>query len=206
MITTQKSKKIQLKPIHVYSNTVDETPLSKLRNWITTRKGNDRQMMLPNHLSIDDSPGEDVHLFLVRQLTSDKDVTRLMSQGYRFAEPTFISKIMAAKLRIPVDMMHQCFLDMYQLTRHVHLPEKRLCAGTFILIQDDEDLCLLVDKVRRYTFPFVELDGMLDTTDIEMINTVLQGSTARSTPSGSRQVDRYLAITLSNYNIATHVH
>ncbi|KAG1051665.1 hypothetical protein G6F43_006146 [Rhizopus delemar] len=177
VITAQKSKKIQLKSIHAYSNSVNVTLLSKLKKWITSRKENDRQMILPSHISIDDSAGEDVHLFLVRQLTSDKDVTRLMSQGYRFAEPTFISKIMAAKLRIPVDRMHQCFLDMYQLTRPVYLPEKRLCAGTFILIQEDEDLCLLVDKVRRYTFPFVELDGMLDTTDIEMINTVLQGCT-----------------------------
>ncbi|CAO3703002.1 unnamed protein product [Rhizopus stolonifer] len=139
-------------------------------------------------LSVEDSDGEDVHVFLTRQLTNDKDVSRLLSQGYRFSESMFISKTMADKLRVPTDVMRQCFLDMYQLVNSTnalqYIPpntKKPVYIGAFVLIQEGKELSVLVDKVKRYTFPFTEVpldgSGALEKVEIEYINTALQGCT-----------------------------
>ncbi|CEG71077.1 hypothetical protein RMATCC62417_06867 [Rhizopus microsporus] len=137
-------------------------------------------------LSVEDSDGEDKHIFLTQRL-NNKETQRLLSQGYRFAEPTFIAKTMAAKLRVPPEYMRQCFLDMdqlinstYTLTRTPSETKNAVCMGTFVLIEEN-GLSILVDKVKRYAFPFVDLmldnEGELDRQELDYINTTLQGRT-----------------------------
>lgn len=137
-------------------------------------------------LSVEDSDGEDKHIFLTQRL-NNKEAQRLLSQGYRFAEPTFIAKTMAAKLRVPPEYMRQCFLDMdqlinstYTLTRTPSETKNAVCMGTFVLIEEN-GLSILVDKVKRYAFPFVDLmldnEGELDRQELDYINTTLQGRT-----------------------------
>lgn len=138
-------------------------------------------------LSVEDSDGEDKHIFLTQRLTNNKEAQRLLSQGYRFAEPTFIAKTMAAKLRVPPEYMRQCFLDMdqlisstYTLTRMPSEAKNAVCMGAFVLVEEN-GLNILVDKVKRYAFPYVDLmldnEGELDRQELDYINTTLQGCT-----------------------------
>ncbi|OBZ91635.1 Signaling protein YkoW [Choanephora cucurbitarum] len=134
-------------------------------------------------LSVEDSDGEDKHIFMIRKLTDEAEVTRLLSQGYRFTEPVFISKIMAAKLRIPIDHMRHYFVDMLQMANSVcgltqpnwrptetetspnlavfKAPtQSTVYVGAFILLDESKDLNgvqLLVDKSKRFAFPMVQL-------------------------------------------------
>lgn len=136
-----------------------------------------------DRLSVEDSDGEDKHIFLVRKLMDESDVSRLMSQGYRFAEPVFISKTMAAKLRIPTDWMRQHFSDMQQmtnsicaLTQHDWIPstvapapnptqfkassKSSVYVGAFVLIDESNELNnmhIVVDKTKRFAFPMHQL-------------------------------------------------
>ncbi|CAO3702422.1 unnamed protein product [Rhizopus stolonifer] len=123
-------------------------------------------------LSIEDSDGQDTHLFLTRQLTNDQDVKRFMSQGYRFAQANFISKTMGDRLRIPAETMHQCFLDMHQLTRFKLNQEESpvVCMGVFMLTRDSQ---VLVN--RDYGIPLVEMNVHVGQAELEFINTTLQG-------------------------------
>lgn len=70
-----------------------------------------------DHLSRENC--DDVHLFFVRRLqNSSKDAAiteKLLSHGFRFAEPVFIAKIMGSKLRIPAETMLQYFNDMQRM-------------------------------------------------------------------------------------------
>lgn len=137
-----------------------------------TKSTNDR-------FSIEDSDGEDKHIFMVRKLVDERDVSRLLSQGYRFAEPVFIAKTMAAKLRIPTDWMRQHFIDMLQmadsicaLTQHDWVPstlepapnptefkastQPSVQLGAFVLMDETTELTnmqILVDKMKRFSFP-----------------------------------------------------
>ncbi|KAI8987998.1 hypothetical protein BDF20DRAFT_998531 [Mycotypha africana] len=67
-----------------------------------------------SRISLDDVDGENKHIFLVRRLTDEQQAQRLLAQGYRFADPVFIAKTMAVKLRIPTDTMRYYFTDMQQ--------------------------------------------------------------------------------------------
>lgn len=142
----------------------------------------DRQSV-NNRLSVEDSDGEDKHIFLVRKLVYENDVSRLLSQGYRFAEPVFIAKTMGEKLRIPTDHMRHHFADMQQMTDSLcaltqldWLPSTEAPApnptefkastkgsvqvGVFVLIDESKDLSniqILIDKTKRYAFPTVQL-------------------------------------------------
>ncbi|GAA5794700.1 hypothetical protein HPULCUR_000046 [Helicostylum pulchrum] len=136
-----------------------------------------------DRLSVEDSDGEDKHIFMVKKLVDERDVSRLLSQGYRFAEPVFIAKTMAAKLRIPTDWMRQHFIDMQQmadsicaLTQHDWLPSTvepapnptefkattkgSVYMGAFVLIDETHELTnmqIVVDKTKRFTFPKEQL-------------------------------------------------
>lgn len=136
-----------------------------------------------DRLSVEDSDGEDKHIFMVRKLVNEKDVDRLLSQGYRFAEPIFIAKTMGTKLRIPNEYMRNYFADMQQicdsicaLTQHDWVPStvepapnptifkastnSVVFVGAFALIDETKDLTnmqILVDKTKRFSFPLVQL-------------------------------------------------
>ncbi|KAI8639850.1 hypothetical protein BD408DRAFT_370919 [Parasitella parasitica] len=69
-----------------------------------------------NRLSIRDSNAEDRHIFLVKKIESNKDLVNLLSIGFRFAEPVFISKTMGDKLKVPSEYMLNYFRDMQQMT------------------------------------------------------------------------------------------
>ncbi|CAO3643601.1 unnamed protein product [Mucor hiemalis] len=136
-----------------------------------------------NRLSVEDSDGEDKHIFLIRKLDDERDVSKLLSQGYRFAEPIFIAKTMASKLRIPTDWMRQHFVDMQQLadsicglTQHDWFPSavepapnptifkastrSSVYVGAFLLIDETKELTsmqIAIDKTKRYAFPMEQL-------------------------------------------------
>lgn len=136
-----------------------------------------------DRLSVEDSDGEDKHIFMVRKLVYEKDVDRLLSQGYRFAEPIFIAKTMGTKLRIPNEYMRNHFADMQQmcdsicaLTQHDWVPstvepapnptifkastKSSVFVGAFALIDETKELTnmqILVDKAKRFSFPLVQL-------------------------------------------------
>lgn len=136
-----------------------------------------------DRLSVEDSDGEDKHIFMVRKLVFEKDVERLLSQGYRFAEPIFIAKTMGAKLRIPAEHMRHHFADMQQmcdsicaLTQHDWIPsavepapnptlfkastKSSVFVGAFALVDETKELTnmqILVDKAKRFAFPLVQL-------------------------------------------------
>ncbi|KAL9540537.1 hypothetical protein MBANPS3_009628 [Mucor bainieri] len=136
-----------------------------------------------DRLSVEDSDGEDKHIFMVRKLAFEKDVERLLSQGYRFAEPIFIAKTMGAKLRIPAEHMRHHFADMQQmcdsicaLTQHDWIPsavepapnptlfkastKSAVYVGAFALVDETKELTnmhILVDKAKRFAFPLVQL-------------------------------------------------
>lgn len=140
-----------------------------------------------DRLSVEDSDGEDKHIFMVRKLVSEKDVDRLLSQGYRFAETLFISKTMATKLKIPTDHMRNHFTDMQQmadslcaLTQHDWMPstvepapnptiftaspKQNVYMGAFVLIDETKDMTntqILVEKTRRFSFPTVQIKSEL---------------------------------------------
>ena len=69
-----------------------------------------------NNLTIRDSDSEDRHIFLVKKIESNKDLVNLLSIGFRFAEPVFISKTMGEKLKVPSEYMLNYFRDMQQMT------------------------------------------------------------------------------------------
>ncbi|CAO3651711.1 unnamed protein product [Mucor fragilis] len=69
-----------------------------------------------NSLTVRDANSEDRHIFLVKKIDSNKDLVNLLSIGFRFAEPVFISKTMSEKLKVPSEYMLNYFRDMQQMT------------------------------------------------------------------------------------------
>ncbi|KAI9468932.1 MAG: hypothetical protein EXX96DRAFT_589771 [Benjaminiella poitrasii] len=132
---------------------------------------------------VEDSDGEDKHIFCVSKLVQEKDVDHLLFQGFRFAEPVFIAKTMAAKLRIPTDHMRHYFGEMQQmvdsvcaLTQHDWEPSTEAPApnptvfkactrntvqiGAFVLINETtelSDMHTVVEKSRQFRFPLIQL-------------------------------------------------
>ncbi|KAI8332865.1 hypothetical protein BC941DRAFT_505014 [Chlamydoabsidia padenii] len=107
---------------------------------------------------------EERHIVLVRQLTSDKDIHRFMTHGYRFANTTFIAKVMAAKLQVPNDYLLKHFRDMHLLAqsslRLSGSTSPRVMVGLLGLVDEGQtydDVQMVVDKHSRYGFPMVEL-------------------------------------------------
>ncbi|GAA5800337.1 hypothetical protein HPULCUR_005764 [Helicostylum pulchrum] len=136
-------------------------------------------------LTIRDSDTEDRHIFLVKKIESNKDLVNLLSIGFRFAEPIFISKTMGERLHVPSDYLLNYFKDMLQMTETVttlYTPLKppghayytaaqqkkiksndvrsAVFVGLFILIEDEEtgDMpYIIIEKQKRYRFPMVQL-------------------------------------------------
>ncbi|KAI8990289.1 hypothetical protein BDB01DRAFT_780773 [Pilobolus umbonatus] len=133
--------------------------------------------------SLEDYDSEDKHLFLVTKIHDDSEISNLMSQGYRFAETIFISKIMASKLHIPADYMRCYFIDMHRMVDSIcaltqknwnpyaetPAPDpsiftasgrKSVCVGNFVILDETEEhnnMHIIVDKSRIFSFPFVQM-------------------------------------------------
>lgn len=122
---------------------------------------------------------DDQHIFLVRLVGNDKDLAvRLLSRGYRFADPTFIARIMGTKLGLSTDTMLDHFRDMQYMadlpaaptmwttpcTRQVSSVSNTTSApsqvyvGLMVLVDNGNDLDVIVDKQQRFSFPVVPLD------------------------------------------------
>ncbi|KAI7905733.1 uncharacterized protein BX663DRAFT_549700 [Cokeromyces recurvatus] len=136
---------------------------------------------------------EDKHIFYVSKLFQEKDVTALLSHGFRFSDPIFIAKTMAAKLSIPVDHMRLYFNDMQQMIDSVYaltqqhnqsLPssatlfnasiQSSVQVGAFVLVNEmmvteSTEMHILVDKSKQFSLPLVQLtfDNSLSPTQLE---------------------------------------
>jgi hypothetical protein len=179
VVTTPTSTAVELFSTIKTCSSSEETPVEVDEDNMSSSAVNNN-----DRLSVEDSDGEDRHIFLVKKLVNEKDVSRLLSQGYRFAEPIFIAKTMATKLKIPTDNMRQYFIDMQQLsdslsalTQHDYYPtveeptpdptkfmastKASVFVGCFVLINEDKDdilnLEILVDKAKRFSFPVLPL-------------------------------------------------
>ncbi|KAG2221050.1 hypothetical protein INT45_009708 [Circinella minor] len=65
---------------------------------------------------------DDEHILLVRKIGSDKELAvKLLSQGFRFADPVFIARIMGAKLNLPAEHMLSHFRDMMSMVESTHM-------------------------------------------------------------------------------------
>jgi hypothetical protein len=128
---------------------------------------------------------EDRHIFLVKKIESNRDLVNLLSIGYRFAEPVFISKTMGEKLQVLSEYMLNYFNDMLQMTETASTMYKPIkpptysffttpaqqrqldedirggvFVGLFTLIEDQEDgdiPYIIIQKQKRYAFPMVQL-------------------------------------------------
>lgn len=178
-------------------NTIDETILMSRSPSIVSHPDNstvidifnnsaDLSLATTSKLSVRDSDDEDRHIFLVRKIESNKDLVNLLSVGFRFAEPAFISKTMGDKLRVPAEYMLNYFKDMLLMTetaaemyttirpssdtfytspvqqRQMQNESVRggVFVGLFTLIEDQQDgdmPYLVVQKDKRYAFPMVQL-------------------------------------------------
>lgn len=108
---------------------------------------------------------EERHIILVRQLTNNKDIHRFMTQGYRFADATFIATVMAEKLCVPNDYMLYHFRDMNLLAQSTKMlrgpTHPRVMVGLLGLIDEGQtynQVHMVVDKKCRYGFPLVDLE------------------------------------------------
>lgn len=61
---------------------------------------------------------DDRYMFFVRAIDK-KEHLRLLSHGFRFGDPLFISKVMSNQLQVPSDYMANAFDDMLQYARAV---------------------------------------------------------------------------------------
>ncbi|KAI7871995.1 hypothetical protein BDF14DRAFT_1755213 [Spinellus fusiger] len=127
------------------------------------------------------------YLFLVKKIVQQKQIEKFLSLGYRFADPIYISKTMAQQLHISVNHMALYFKDMqymaYSLSSMIqNVPpsitpiissavktdtslfskqatKTSVYVGLLVLLQDNtNDICMLIDKLRRSSFPLVELE------------------------------------------------
>ncbi|KAF7729319.1 hypothetical protein EC973_004575 [Apophysomyces ossiformis] len=128
-----------------------------------------------------ESDTEDIHIFLVRHIVKQKDLKRLLANGYRFADTIFISRTMGSQLQIPADHMLCHFRGMQNMAQSVSEPapcaehnsssssnnnnNKQLQGGVyvglFVLLEEENmssnDLHILVSKSRPSVFPLVRL-------------------------------------------------
>ncbi|KAI9492635.1 hypothetical protein BDB00DRAFT_827461 [Zychaea mexicana] len=65
---------------------------------------------------------DDEHILLVRKIGNDKELAvKLLSQGFRFADPVFIARIMGAKLNLSAEHMLSYFKDMRAMVESTHM-------------------------------------------------------------------------------------
>ncbi|CAM0141426.1 unnamed protein product [Umbelopsis sp. WA50703] len=113
------------------------------------------------------------HLFLVRKLPANT-TGNYTAQGFRFADPHYISQRMAAKLSVPEDYMLQQLMEMQKYAEHglkmsteIERPisvksHPGVWMGLVVLIEGltpDENFNILVNKQKRFSLPIVEMKG-----------------------------------------------
>lgn len=159
---TQKTAAQQQRRTSSYSNATPDATVIDIFN-----TPSDETTIANSNLTIRDSDFEDRHIFLVKKIESNKDLVNLLSIGFRFAEPVFISKTMGEKLKVPSEYMLNYFRDMQQMTetaaimytpiksssysmyssssykRQSDLKNNEICGGVFVglfaLIEDQEN-------------------------------------------------------------------
>lgn len=194
---TSANEFILPKSLRRESNTVDETMLMSRSPSILSRPENstvidifnnpaETTLVTNNKLSVNDSDAEDRHIFLVKKIESNKELVNLLSVGFRFAEPAFISKTMGDKLGVPSEYMLNYFKDMLLMSEtaskvyttvrpsndnfYTSPAQQRqmknesvrggVFVGLFTIIEDQKDgdmPYLVVQKDKRYAFPMVQL-------------------------------------------------
>ncbi|KAI7886254.1 hypothetical protein K492DRAFT_226012 [Lichtheimia hyalospora FSU 10163] len=159
------------------------------------------------------SQSDDQHIFLVRLVGNDKDLPiRLLSRGYRFADPTFIARIMGAKLRLSTDVMLDHFRDMQYMadlpaaptmwttpcTRQLESVSNtsapsQVYVGLMVLADNGNDLDVIVDKQQRFSFPVVPLDyGGGITTDNVYSDDYYYYDSQRHQQQQAQQIHRFV--------------
>ncbi|KAI9263534.1 hypothetical protein EDC94DRAFT_560752 [Helicostylum pulchrum] len=145
-------------------------------------------------LTIRDSDTEDRHIFLVKKIESNKDLVNLLSIGFRFAEPIFISKTMGERLHVPSDYLLNYFKDMLQMTETV--TTFAVFVGLFTLIEDEEtgDMpYIIIEKQKRYRFPMVQL--------------TLDGDTeSEKNPTELSRLEKSIVLALSGQSLSSITH
>ncbi|CDH60408.1 mhyt domain signaling [Lichtheimia corymbifera JMRC:FSU:9682] len=182
---------IHAQPASGERNSLQRTPSAARRIFSRTRlstaaAGNksfsDMEMQLDHSSSSssssNSSSSDDQHIFLVRLVGNDKDLpVRLLSRGYRFSDPTFIARIMGAKLRLSTDTMLDHFRDMQYMadlpaaptmwttpctremaSSYTNSAPSQVYVGLMVLVDNGNDLDVIVDKQQRFSFPVVPLD------------------------------------------------
>ncbi|KAI7887866.1 uncharacterized protein EV154DRAFT_605303 [Mucor mucedo] len=186
IFSKKKNKQPVSRPESVMSQVGDATVIDIFNNPVSNA------LVITRNLSVRDSDSEDRHIFLVKKIESNKDLVNLLSIGFRFAEPIFISKTMGERLKVPSDYMLNYFKDMLQMTetasvlykpvkplgheyytspaqqREKHENDLRggVFVGIFSLIEDDDMPYLIVNKETRYRFPMVQLNLQNGTTEL----------------------------------------
>lgn len=136
-----------------------------------------------NTLTVGNIGSEDRHIFLVKKIESNRDLVNLLSIGFRFAEPAFISKTMGEKLQVPAEYILNYFKDMFQMTETAAVMYKPInppayssysspsqnknedlrggvFVGLYTLIDDQADgemPYIVIQKGKRYAIPMVQL-------------------------------------------------
>lgn len=178
IFSKKKNKEPLRRPESILSQTGDATVIDIFNNPVSNA------LVATRNISVRDSDSEDKHVFLVKKIESNKDLVNLLSIGFRFAEPIFISKTMGDRLQVPSDYMLNYFKDMLQMSETASLlykpvkplgheyyttpaeqrqkHDKDLRGGVFVgifsLIEDDDMPYLIVNKETRYQFPMVQLN------------------------------------------------
>ncbi|KAI8067843.1 hypothetical protein BC940DRAFT_300581 [Gongronella butleri] len=168
-----------------------------------------------------DEGDEERHIVLVRQLLNDKDIHRLMAQGYRFAHASFISRVMAQRLHIPNEHMLQHFLDMFRLAASPHNMFKSLKStlptikvGLLGLVDEDQtnqQIKVIVDQRTRYTFPLVDLKYQdtqepvrhLSVEERQCIATIFSGHTLTQLSDIDRHINLFPRTSTTSRNTTT---
>lgn len=177
VLSKKKNKEPLSKPTSMISQPGDTTVIDIFNNPVPT------SLVTIRNLTVSDTDTEDRHIFLIRKIESNKDLVNLLSIGFRFAEPSFISKTMGDRLQVPSDYMLNYFKDMLQMTETASVmyrpikpfghdfytsaaQQKQMqnsnvrggvFVGIFTLIEDDNMPYVIVEKEKRYRFPMVQL-------------------------------------------------
>lgn len=162
-------------PFEKRSSEVDQSSVSQ-QSLQRSAKESYRTSQTPTSSVFDTSPkryNRGKHLFLVRKLPASA-TGNFTAQGYRFADPHYISQRMASKLSVPEDYMLYQLREMQKyannglrMSTDIERPisvttNPGVWMGLVVLIEGmtpSQSFNILVDKEKRFSLPIVELKG-----------------------------------------------